>query len=151
VEYSDVLTVIVRYRLLNTNIGFADIDITICHTSPGTTVMTWGAMRYRHPITIIVADRRSETFDYHGSEAGYIAHKDMLSELDIIDALECILNDAIAGTYNCAEFFNEFGYEDPCKGLKAWKECVRTSERLVNMGIAENMFYDMLNELNEGN
>jgi len=124
---------------IETSIRIADADITI-----------WGAMRYCHLVTIIVDDACSETFDYHGSEADYIAHKDVLSEPDLIDALECITRDAISGTYDCAEFFSNFGCEDPCEGLKAWRGCVRTCDRLVNMGIAEDMFYDVLNELDGG-
>jgi hypothetical protein len=73
----------------------------------------------------------------------------MLSETGLMDALECIISDSIAGTYDCKEFFAEFGYEDSCEGIKTWQACVKTFEMLNGMGISEDTLYKMSNELSE--
>lgn len=124
-------------------------DITIrqeCAAHPST---TWGKMRYHHTIGIIIAGECPATFDYYTSVNDFQAHKDTLSETDLLTALECILGDAIAGTYDCKEFFAEFGYEDPCEGIKAWQGCVKTFEMLRSVGISEDVLYDMSNEIED--
>ena len=100
-------------------------------------------------ITIIMPNRWRQTFDYYGSKRDYAEHKDILSETDLMNALECIISDAIAGTHDCAEFFNEFGYEDPREGLKAWQGCKKTLCMLNELGISDDMLYDMISELSE--
>lgn len=134
---------------IETRITLCGTDITIRQAFVGTPSTKWGTMRYYHPVTIIVSDTLPQTFDYYGSGSDYAKHKDMLSETNLMDALGCIVSDAIAGTYDCAEFFNEFGYEDPCEGLKAWQGCKKTLYMLNELGIAEDMLYDMSNELSE--
>lgn len=134
---------------IETHITLCNMDITIRQESVGTPSTKWGAMRYCHPVTIIVPDKWRQTFDYYRSERDYAERKDMLSETGLMDALECIISDSIAGTYDCKEFFAEFGYEDPCEGIKAWQACVKMFEMLNVMGISEDMLYDMINELED--
>lgn len=113
--------------LIETHLTLCDTDMTITQESVGTPATKWGAMRYCHPVTIIVSDECPTTFDYYGSGHDYAKHKDILSKTDLMDALECIVSDAIAGTHDCAEFFNGFGYEDPA--------CPGCGKPLVNRGI----------------
>lgn len=132
-----------------TRITLCNTDITIRQPSKGTPTMKWGTTRYCHPIMVIVSNEPPATFKYYGSASDYSEHKDILSETDLIFALECIISDAISGTYDCAEFFNEFRYEDPCEGFKAWQGCIKSLYMLNETGISEEMLYDMDNELSE--
>ena len=132
---------------IETCITLCDTDITIRQPFVGLPTTRWGAMRYCHPIAVIVSDVSDQLFEYYGNTKDYAEHKDILSETDLMDALECIISDAIAGTYDCTEFFNEFGYEDPCEGLKAWQGCKKTLYKINELGISEDMLYDMSNEL----
>ena len=131
-----------------TTINLHDTEITIRQASAGKPSMAWGAMRYRHNVTIKI-NNVSKRVSYHGSVNDYEAGKDRLTEDDLKYVLECVISDAIAGTHDCKEFFAEFGYEDPCEGLKTYKACLKTLSMFNDMGISEDMLYDISNKLNE--
>jgi UDP-N-acetylmuramoylalanine-D-glutamate ligase len=131
-----------------TKINLCGIEITLRQVTAGLPAMIWDAMRYRHNVTIEINDI-SKHFDYHGSVNDYNEGKDRLSKEELKDVLECVISDAIAGVYDCKEFFAEFGYDDPCEGLKAYKACLKTLSEFNDMGISEDMLYEMSNELNE--
>lgn len=131
---------------IETNVTLCSTDITLRQVSPGTPVYMWGSMRFRHTVTI-EANGVLTTFPYHTSTLNYVQHKDRLTETELFDVLECVISDAIAGTHDCKEFFAEFGYEDPCEGIKAWRACIKTFEMLNGMGIDEDMLCKMSNEL----
>ena len=131
-----------------TKINLCGIEITLRQVTAGLPVMVWDAMRYRHNVTIKI-NNVSKHFDYHGCVNDYEAGEDRLSKEELKDVLECVISDAIAGVYDCKEFFAEFGYDDPCEGLKAYKACLKTLSEFNDMGISEDMLYEMSNELNE--
>lgn len=131
-----------------TTLTLCDTEIIIRQDTAGMPVMVWDAMRYRHSVTVEI-NNVSEQFDYHGSVTDYEAGKDRLPEKELKNVLECVISDAIGGTYDCKEFFSIYGGDDPCEGLKTYKACIKTLSMLKDMGITEDMLYYMSNELNE--
>jgi hypothetical protein len=131
-----------------TKINPCGIEITLRQVTAGLPAMIWGAMRYRHNVTVEI-NNVSRCFDYHGSVNDYNEGKDRLSKEELKNVLECVISDGIAGGYECKEFFAEFGYDDPCEGIKAYKACLKTLSEFNDMGIVEDMLYKMSNELNE--
>jgi len=123
-------------------------EFIIRQTSDGTPIMKWGDMRYKHIVTIKANDT-SKRFSFYGSVVDYQKNKCRLTEDDLINVLECILSDGIAGTMECKNFFDEFGYEDPCEGIKAYKACKDTLRRLGDMELTEDALYNMVNALHD--
>ena len=135
--------------------GTTERRITLCGTefiirqpSAGTTTEKWDAKRYKHTVTI-KANGTSKRFSFYGSVAEYEKGQDRISEDDLIYVLDCIISDAIYGSYSCEEFFDELGYENSCEGIKAYRGCKDTFRRLDDMGIVEEDLYNMSNELRE--
>lgn len=132
-----------------TTINLCGTEFIIRQPSAGKTATKWGAKRYQHIVTIKANDT-SKRFSFYGSEADYENNKNRLTEEDLLYVLESAVADAIAGTYECKDFFAEFGYsDDPCEGIKAYKGCKDTLRRLDDMGITEDELYDIETELNE--
>ena len=131
-----------------TSLYLCGTRITLREMSPGVPVDRWGAMRYKHTVTI-EANGVTQEFDYYGSINDYEAGKDRLSDDDLKNVLKCVLDDGMSGFLGCKEFFAEFGYDDPCEGMKAYRACVRTAEKLYSMGWSEDMLYDIHNHLLE--
>jgi len=131
-----------------TSIYLCGTQITIREMSPGVPVDRWGAMRYKHTVTI-EANNVIRSFVYHGSINDCAAGKDRLSDDDLKNCLKCVISDGISGYYDCKEFFAEFGYDDPCEGIKAYRACKRTAEKLYSMGWSEDILYDIHNQLTE--
>ena len=136
-----------QYNITETNIRLADTDIQM-RANAGESVTKWKDTRYRYDIEIMI-DGAVSTFNYYGSAFDYLKGKDALSRGDLIDALENIVSDAILGTYNCEEFFDEIGYDDPCEGIKAYKGCVKTLKTLNDMGVCDNTLYEISDALQE--
>jgi hypothetical protein len=134
--------------MTETILNLCDIDIAIRQASKGREVYLWNAYRYRHTITI-KANGISKRFSFHGSIHDYQNCKDRLNKEDLIYVLECVISDGITGLMDCKEFFVEFGYDDPCEGLKTLKACQSTLQRLEQMGLNEDMLYELSEDIRE--
>lgn len=130
------------------NIILCGTSFIIRQPSAGKTITKWGADRFKHTITI-KANGISKRFSFYGSENDWKNNNHRLTAEDLVDALSCIIDDAIAGTLDCEEFFAEYGYENPCEGLKAYKGCENTFRKLDDLGIVIEDLYAMSNELRE--
>lgn len=98
----------------------------------------------------LTTENGSDSFDYYGSAFDARNNKKILPADDLLNALECIISDAIAGTYSFEEFCDEFGYdEDSRSAERIHKACIDTFNRVNTLGISENDLYEIVNDINE--
>jgi hypothetical protein len=91
-----------------------------------------------------------DLFDYYGSSHDAGNQKTVLTDGDLLDALECIISDALSGVYTFDEFCSEFGYdEDSRRAEKIHKACIDTYARVSALGISEDEMYVIINDINE--
>ena len=98
----------------------------------------------------LTTENGSDSFDYYGSAFDAGNNKKILPDDDLLNALECIISDAISGTYSFEEFCDEFGYdEDSRSAERIHKACIDTLNRVNTLGISENDLYEIVNDINE--
>lgn len=93
----------------------------------------------------------SEKFDYYGSSYDQERGIKTLSDDDLLNALECIVNDALYGEMSFDEFCDELGYDsDRCSSHRIHKACEKTSGKLQNI-VSNNSdeWYAIVNDINE--
>lgn len=92
----------------------------------------------------------NESFDFYGSASDAGKHKTVMSEDELLNALECIISDALSGIYSFEEFCAELGYdEDSRRAEKIHKACIDTYNRVSALGISDDEMYSIVNDINE--
>ena len=82
-----------------------------------------------------------------------LAKPKMTSRGDLLNAVECFLSDAQAGTMDYSEFCHEFGYDEwgeygrNAKSDRTWKACKRALEKFE--AVFDEDIYDVCNEFRE--
>lgn len=100
-------------------------------------------------IALLSRDTRKE-FDYYGSSHDAGNSKDTLSDDDLKGALRCIVDDALFGRMDFEEFCSELRYDDDSrKAERIHKACIKTFEELSELGLIEDDFYTIINDLQE--
>jgi hypothetical protein len=105
--------------------------------------------RYKHRVFVKIPCKtgdRSASFAFYTSNADYEAGKKKMTNIDLIGALGCIIDDAISGEYSYTEFMYEFGYGDysPKIVRRIYNECKETRVALEKLGIVDD---DTLSDL----
>ena len=93
----------------------------------------------------------SETFDYYGSSHDCENGIKVLSDYDLLNALKCIVNDALCGETDFHEFCDELGYDDDsCTPYRIHKACAVTSGKLQNVITNQSdEWYTIVNDIAE--
>jgi hypothetical protein len=88
--------------------------------------------------------KQSVTFEFWAS----IAHPELNTEYDILNAFYCFVSDAVSGSYNFKDFCSEFGYDtDSRNAEKIHRKCKKQLEKLQK--IYDGDIYELANELQE--
>jgi hypothetical protein len=121
---------------------------TVTSTYTGSKAAPWSDGRENwnhHNVTVINRDNGKRTrFDFWAS----IAHPEIDTEYDLMNAFRCFVDDALAGSMEFREFCADFGYdEDSRRAEKIWNACKRSTAKLTR--IYDGDLYDLLNEMEE--
>lgn len=104
----------------------------------GVNVENWN--HYNITITNTETGRRAR-FDFWAS----IAHPELETEYDVINAFRGLVEDAIGGDMQFEEFCTAYGYtNDIHKAHKAWKSRQRSAEKMHRIGCP---MYDLINSM----
>jgi hypothetical protein len=99
-----------------------------------------------HRISVYNADTHQRTsFKFWAS----IAHPELRSRYDALNALYCFVSDAVSGLDSFENFCGNFGYDtDSRTAYKTWQTCQRSSVKALRvLDISRSELYDFLNEL----
>ena len=90
-------------------------------------------------------NNKRTSFDFWQS----IANPNMDNEQDLIESFFFFVSDAVYGTYELDEFFNEFGYEKISEGLKAFNGCRSAYNKMLRLLGDKKKIFDLCNELSD--
>jgi hypothetical protein len=89
-------------------------------------------------------------FDFYGSANDASQHITEMEDQDLKGALECIVSDAISGSYTFEEFCSEFGYdEDSRTAERIHNACKDSLSKMECLGFSLDDLYELSNELNQ--
>jgi hypothetical protein len=113
---------------------------------------------YHHTIKLInTTSNQSMITDYYGSVNDYKRKQPELSDIDLLDAAQMVIEDALSSeNYTLPEFLEEFGYlksgESALKGINVYNKCAEMFKKLDKMYTPNeleeitNLLYEKLNE-----
>lgn len=123
------------------NANFQDFSISAKYL--GNKQAAWGDNWNNHKITV-KRSGASVSFDFWAS----IAHPEIDSEYDVLNAFYCFVSDAISGAMPFEEFCSELGYDtDSRKAYQTWNACQAAHRKLRK--IYSGDIYELANELQE--
>lgn len=112
----------------------------------------WGGWCYKHKI-VIECNGKKANFPFYNSQYAYSNGQQYLNEKDIINAFDCIINDAIDfnNSVSIVDFLNEFGYEEDnlAEGKRVFRGCAMTFTKLEELGLTTQDIYDIANYLRD--
>lgn len=121
------------------NFTFKDKTYNVS-ASTGVSVNHWNNMMMMHRVTI-KANGVTIWFPFYD-------HYEEVS--NVMEAVDCWVEDCIVGTDGYYPFCNELGYEyDSKDSKKIYKECVRSLEKARKFGLSDDDLYDLANEIRE--
>lgn len=125
--------------------NFANFKISAYRAGEKAAPWSDGKNWNHHRVTVTNAEtRRSTSFSFWAS----IAHPQLSSEYDVINAFRCFVDDAICGNLSFSEFCDELGYdEDSRKAYSTWNACKRHAEQLTR--IYGGDLYELINSMEE--
>ena len=106
----------------------------------------WGAPAERHyKITVKNTETKKRTsFNFWCS----IAHPEIETEDDILEAFSCFLYDATNGDYDLNDFYREFcGDGEIENAVKAWREYKKSLNKALRVVGNLDAIYDLINDL----
>lgn len=112
------------------NLKFGDIELTV-GSYKGVPINKWGGWCYKHKITIVRGDKKVN-FNFFNSQIAYSKRQEYLTDRDMKDAFECIVDDAIV-SYNYSNFIDfaeNYGYDDYDEAKRVYYGCNRTFLKL---------------------
>jgi hypothetical protein len=114
-----------------------DAPVVISARLIGETTEMLNGLHYAYSVTVKHNGEKC-SFKYHTSINDFAQGKDEMSESDLLNALDCLISDAIAGEMDFYNFCNEFGYDfDSRKAEKVWKACKGATKK------ASRLFSDL--------
>lgn len=133
---------------METNFGVLKIKSTF----KGDKRAPWGDDRLpenwnRHIVRVTKAGTKlATTFDFWGSQVD----PEIQNELQLLNAFECFVNDAMSGMSGFEEFCADFGYDtDSRSAEKTWKACRRALEKLRKFVFIDDDIYELQRALAE--
>lgn len=80
-----------------------------------------------------------------------IMNPELRSRYDVLNALYCIVSDAISGLDSFEDFCGNLGYDtDSREAHKTWKACQSSSTKALRvLGVSRSELYDFANKLGE--
>ena len=112
----------------------------------GDKVSPWDVSNYNYHKIIVknTENGKKTSFDFWAS----IAHPEIKTVDDILEAFSCFLSDATAGDYDIDDFYYEFYGDGEIKqAVKAWHGCQRSLKKALRVVGDIDTIYDLLNEL----
>lgn len=103
---------------------------------------TWECNKWTVVVSSTDSDRRARFTYYTG-----IAHKGLVDEGQMKDALLCFVTDARCGQLSFRDFCGELGYDqDSRKAYKTWEACKRATKKFETLGVDFNSIAEQLEE-----
>ena len=115
----------------------------------GTKPAPWGRTNWNH---FIFSAKNTETKKTTRSDYWQSIHKPRVeTEKDLGYIFLNIIEEAVAGEMSEEDFTRQYGYTDEVLGRKAWKNCIKVSEKLRRICDEdfEDMFYRLSRHLGE--
>lgn len=95
-----------------------------------------------------VETSKNTKFDFYGSHNDYTKGVKELKDIELLEAFECFISDAISAEEDFKNWCDNFGYDsDSRKAHKIYKECVKSLEKAQK--IISGDMYEFYNELQE--
>lgn len=132
------------------NFKFGNIELTV-GSYKGVPTYKWDSWRYKHKITIVYNGKKAN-FTFYNSQNAYDNGQIYLTDGNMKDALDCIINDATTA-YNCGswhELAAEFGIEDYNEARRVYYACNRTYFKLTYvLDLSSDDLFDIENYLRD--
>lgn len=104
-------------------------------------VKKWfGAWKHFHKVVVFNADGVKKYFTFHDNSAKVNAD-------ELLEVLECILDDGLSGSYSFKDFGEQlgYGYENLAEWRHAYNGCTHTYNSLLALGLTLDDICDALN------
>jgi hypothetical protein len=80
---------------------------------------------HNHKVTVLSGGKKT-SFEYWGS----IMYPEISNEIDLLNAFECFVMDALSAQNNFEDFCNELGYDVSRKAERVYKACEKSLLKL---------------------
>lgn len=112
----------------------------------------WDKENYhnKYSITVINLNNNKRIWFYFWDSLINTQENKKLSEIDLIYAFKCFLEDALNYIdYNIDEFQKEFGYDNITLCLNAYDGCRKSYLKTIKLGLTEDDLYNIVNAIIE--